>query len=143
QQKMQGFTVAIVGRPNVGKSTLFNRLLEQRKSIVDNFSGVTRDRQYGVADWNGKGFNVIDTGGFVSHSDDVFEKEINKQVLTAIKEADVMLFIVDVTAGVTDLDEEMANLLRKSSKPVILVVNKVDNHERFLDATEFYVFGFQ
>lgn len=139
---MAGFTVAIVGRPNVGKSTLFNRLLEEKKAIVDDFSGVTRDRQYGVADWNGKAFNVIDTGGFVSQSDDVFEKEINKQVLVAIEEADVLLFIVDVTAGVTDLDDAMAQTLRRSKKPVIVVVNKVDNGDRMLDATEFYVFGF-
>lgn len=139
---MAGFTVAIVGRPNVGKSTLFNRLLEEKKAIVDDFSGVTRDRQYGVADWNGKAFNVIDTGGFVSQSDDVFEKEINKQVVIAIDEADVLLFIVDVTAGVTDLDDSMAQVLRRSKKPVIVVVNKVDNSSRMLDATEFYVFGF-
>src|SRR5690606_20792487 len=124
---MAGFTVAIVGRPNVGKSTLFNRLLEEKKAIVDDFSGVTRDRQYGIADWNGKTFNVIDTGGFVSQSDDVFEKEINKQVHIAIEEADVLLFLVDVTAGVTDLDDAMAQVLRRSNKPIIVVVNKVDN----------------
>jgi GTP-binding protein len=140
---MAGFTVAIVGRPNVGKSTLFNRLLETRKAIVDDFSGVTRDRQYGISDWNGKAFNVIDTGGFVSRSEDVFEKEIRKQVYIAIEEADVLLFITDVTAGITDLDDEMAQVLRKSNKPVILVVNKVDNGERQLDATEFYVLGFE
>jgi GTP-binding protein len=139
---MSGFTVAIVGRPNVGKSTLFNRLLEQRKAIVDDFSGVTRDRQYGVCDWNGKTFNVIDTGGFVSRSEDVFEKEIRKQVHIAIDEADVLVFVTDVTAGITDLDDDMAQLLRRSSKPVILAVNKVDNAERQLDATEFYVLGF-
>lgn len=139
---MSGFTVAIVGRPNVGKSTLFNRLIEQRKSIVDDFSGVTRDRQYGMCDWNGKVFNVIDTGGFVSHSEDVFEKEIRKQVHIAIDEADILLFITDVTAGITDLDDEMAQLLRRSKKPVFLVVNKVDNGERQLDATEFYILGF-
>lgn len=139
---MPGFTVAIVGRPNVGKSTLFNRLLEQRKSIVDDFSGVTRDRQYGICDWNGKNFNVIDTGGFVSRSEDVFEKEIRKQVHIAIDEADVLLFITDVTAGITDLDDEMAQVLRRSNKPVFLVVNKVDNSERQLDATEFYILGF-
>ncbi len=140
---MAGFTVAIVGRPNVGKSTLFNRLLEEKKAIVDDFSGVTRDRQYGIADWNGKAFNVIDTGGFVSQSDDIFEKEINKQVMIAIEEADVLLFIVDVTAGVTDLDDAMAQVLRRSKKPVIVVVNKVDNGDRMLDATEFYIFGFE
>lgn len=139
---MPGFTVAIVGRPNVGKSTLFNRLLEQRKSIVDDFSGVTRDRQYGICDWNGKNFNVIDTGGFVSRSEDVFEKEIRKQVHIAIDEADILLFITDVTAGITDLDDEMAQVLRRSNKPVFLVVNKVDNSERQLDATEFYILGF-
>src|SRR6478735_4962723 len=108
------FTVAIVGRPNVGKSTLFNRLLEERKSIVDDQSGVTRDRQYGISDWNGKTFNVIDTGGFVSRSEDVFEKEIRKQVHIAIDEADVLLFVTDVTASITDLDDEMAQVLRKS-----------------------------
>jgi GTP-binding protein len=139
---MSGFTVAIVGRPNVGKSTLFNRLLEQRKSIVDDFSGVTRDRQYGLCDWNGKIFNVIDTGGFVSRSEDVFEKEIRKQVKIAIDESDILVFVTDVTAGITDLDDEMAQVLRKSRKPVFLVVNKVDNSERQLDATEFYVLGF-
>ncbi len=139
---MPGFTVAIVGRPNVGKSTLFNRLLEERKAIVDDFSGVTRDRQYGISDWNGKTFNVIDTGGFVSRSEDVFEKEIRKQVYIAIDEADLILFVTDVTAGITDLDDEMAQVLRKSNKPVFLVVNKVDNSDRQLDATEFYVLGF-
>ncbi len=139
---MPGFTVAIVGRPNVGKSTLFNRLLEQRKAIVDDFSGVTRDRQYGISDWNGKFFNVIDTGGFVSRSEDIFEKEIRKQVHIAIDEADIILFITDVTAGITDLDDDMAQLLRRSNKPIFLVVNKVDNAERQLDATEFYVLGF-
>ncbi len=140
---MAGFTVAIVGRPNVGKSTLFNRLLEQRKAIVDDFSGVTRDRQYGISDWNGKKFNVIDTGGFVSRSEDVFEKEIRKQVLIAIDEADAIVFVVDVTAGITDLDDDMAQLLRRSKKPVLLAVNKVDNSQRHLDATEFYVLGFE
>jgi len=139
---MPGFTVAIVGRPNVGKSTLFNRLLEQRKAIVDDFSGVTRDRQYGISDWNGKMFNVIDTGGFVSRSEDVFEKEIRKQVHIAIDEADIILFVTDVTASITDLDDEMAQVLRRSKKPVFLIVNKVDNAERQLDATEFYLLGF-
>lgn len=137
------FTVAITGRPNVGKSTLFNRLLEQRKAIVDDVSGVTRDRQYGVADWNGKVFNVIDTGGFVAGSDDVFEKEIAKQVLIAIDEADVIIFMVDATTGMTDLDDSMAALLRKSTKPVFLTVNKVDNNERLLEAAEFYSLGFE
>lgn len=140
---MAGFTVAIVGRPNVGKSTLFNRLLEQRKAIVDDFSGVTRDRQYGVADWNGKTFNVIDTGGFVTGSDDIFEREIRKQVIVAMNEANVILFMCDVTTGITDLDASMAEQLRRTSKPVYVVVNKVDNGERLLDATEFYSLGFE
>lgn len=136
------FTVAITGRPNVGKSTLFNRLLEQRKAIVDDISGVTRDRQYGVADWNGKTFNVIDTGGFVPNSEDVFEKEIRKQVKIAIDEADAIIFMTDAAVGITDLDESMADLLRRSSKPVFLAVNKVDNSERQILATEFYGLGF-
>ncbi len=136
------FTVAIVGRPNVGKSTLFNRLLEQRKAIVDDVSGVTRDRQYGVTDWNGKTFNVIDTGGFVPGSQDLFEKEIGKQVLIAVEEANAVIFMVDVSTGMTDLDDSMANLLRKSTKPVFLLVNKVDNNERLLEASEFYSLGF-
>src|SRR5919205_483100 len=123
-----GFTVAIVGRPNVGKSTFFNRLLEQRKSIVADVSGVTRDRQYGVAEWNGKSFNVIDTGGFVPDSEDVFEKEIRKQVIIAVEEANAILFIVDAATGITALDEAMADVLRRSTKPVFLVVNKVDNN---------------
>jgi len=140
---MAGFTVAIVGRPNVGKSTLFNRLLEQRKAIVDDVSGVTRDRQYGVADWNGKAFNVIDTGGFVSNSDDVFEREIRKQVKIAMEEANALIFMCDVATGITDLDADVADLLRRSSKPVFLVVNKVDNSDRRLEATEFYALGFE
>lgn len=139
---MAGFTVAIVGRPNVGKSTLFNRLLEQRKAIVDDVSGVTRDRQYGVAEWNGKTFNVIDTGGFVSRSEDVFEREIRKQVLIALDEADLLMFVVDTATGITNLDDDMADLLRRSTKPVLLVVNKVDNNTRLLEATEFYAMGF-
>jgi GTPase len=139
---MSGFTVAIVGRPNVGKSTFFNRLLEQRKAIVDDVSGVTRDRQYGVADWNGKSFNIIDTGGFVPASEDVFEREIGKQVMIAVEEANAMLFMVDAATGITDLDESMADVLRRTAKPVFLVVNKVDNHERLLEATEFYGLGF-
>lgn len=137
------FTVAIVGRPNVGKSTLFNRLLEQRKAIVDDVSGVTRDRQYGICEWNGKTFNVIDTGGFVHGSEDVFEKEIAKQVLIAVEEADAILFMVDATTGLTDLDDSMAQVLRKSTKPVLLTVNKVDNNDRMLEATEFYILGFE
>lgn len=140
---MSGFTVAIVGRPNVGKSTLFNRLLEQRKAIVDDVSGVTRDRQYGIADWNGKTFNVIDTGGFVSKSEDVFEREIRKQVKIAMQEANLLLFLCDVSTGITDLDADMADLLRRSAKPVFLVVNKVDNGERMLEAAEFYSMGFE
>ncbi|MBC7850053.1 MAG: ribosome biogenesis GTPase Der [Chitinophagaceae bacterium] len=136
------FTVAIIGRPNVGKSTLFNRLLEQRKAIVDDISGVTRDRQYGIADWNGKNFNVIDTGGFVPQSDDIFEREIRKQVLIAVEEANALLFMVDAATGITDLDEAMADVLRRTAKPVFLVVNKVDNHDRLLEATEFYGLGF-
>ncbi|WP_276501540.1 ribosome biogenesis GTPase Der [Terrimonas pollutisoli] len=136
------FTVAIVGRPNVGKSTFFNRLLEERKAIVDDMSGVTRDRQYGVADWNGKNFNVIDTGGFVAGSEDVFEKEIAKQVLIAVDEADAILFMVDAHTGMTDLDDSMAHVLRRSKKPVFLTVNKVDNNERLLEASEFYSLGF-
>jgi len=140
---MSGFTVAIVGRPNVGKSTFFNRLLEKRKAIVDDASGVTRDRQYGVSDWNGKSFNLIDTGGFVPQSDDVFEREIKKQVLIAVEEAHALIFIVDATTGITDLDVAMADVLRRTSKPVFLAVNKVDNHELLLEATEFYGLGFE
>ena len=137
------FTLAIVGRPNVGKSTLFNRLLEQRKAIVDDFSGVTRDRQYGICEWNGKTFNVIDTGGFVPDSVDIFETEIRKQVTIAMEEANAILFMVDVATGITDLDDAMTKLLRRSNKPVFCVVNKVDNGERQLDATEFYSLGFE
>jgi GTPase len=137
------FTVAIVGRPNVGKSTLFNRLLEQKKAIVDDISGVTRDRQYGIAEWLDKTFNLIDTGGFVSNSDDIFEKEIHKQVKIAIEEASLIIFVTDVTTGITDLDDEMAKLLRQTTKPVLLMVNKVDNSERNLLATEFYSMGFE
>lgn len=140
---MPGYTVAIVGRPNVGKSTLFNRLLEERKAIVDDVSGVTRDRQYGIADWNGKNFNVIDTGGFVSNSEDVFEKEIKKQVIIALEEADLLVFVVDTMTGITDQDAEMAKMLRKAEKPVLLAVNKVDNAQRALEATEFYSLGLE
>lgn len=138
-----GYTVAITGRPNVGKSTFFNRMLGERKAIVDDVSGVTRDRQYGIADWAGKTFNLIDTGGFVSGSDDVFEKEIRKQVHIAIEEADAIIFMTDVTTGITSLDDDMANLLRRATKPVYLVVNKVDNYERQLSANEFYALGFE
>ena len=142
QIKNMSFTVAIVGRPNVGKSTLFNRLLEERKAIVDDVSGVTRDRQYGVADWNGKDFNVIDTGGFVAGSEDVFEKEIAKQVLIAVDEADAIIFMVDAHTGMTDLDDSMAHILRRSTKPVFLTVNKVDDNNKLLEASEFYSLGF-
>ncbi|HEY0042073.1 MAG TPA: ribosome biogenesis GTPase Der [Flavisolibacter sp.] len=137
------FTVAIVGRPNVGKSTIFNRLLEQRKAIVEDTPGVTRDRQYGIADWNGKNFYVIDTGGFVPESEDVFEREIRKQVRIAMDEASVILFVVDAATGMTDLDDAMADVLRRSTKPVFLVVNKVDNNQRLLEASEFYSLGFE
>lgn len=137
------FTVAIVGRPNVGKSTFFNRLLEQRKAIVDDVSGVTRDRQYGVAEWTGKSFNVIDTGGFVPQSEDIFEREIRKQVLIALEEAHAIIFMVDAATGITNLDESMADMLRRSKKPVFLAVNKVDNHNRMLEASEFYSLGFE
>ena len=136
------FTVAIVGRPNVGKSTIFNRLLEQRKAIVEDTPGVTRDRQYGIADWNGRNFYVIDTGGFVPEGEEAFESEIRKQVHIAVDEASVVLFIVDAATGMTDLDDAMANILRRSTKPVFLVVNKVDNNERLLEASEFYSLGF-
>ncbi|MGH2647514.1 MAG: ribosome biogenesis GTPase Der, partial [Ginsengibacter sp.] len=137
------YTIAITGRPNVGKSTFFNRLLEQRKAIVDDVSGVTRDRQYGEAEWTGKKFNVIDTGGFVAHSNDVFEKEIRKQVHIAVSEANAIIFMCDVATGITDLDQQMAEMLRRSPKPVFLVVNKVDNHARLLEASEFYSLGFK
>ncbi len=140
---MAGFTVAIVGRPNVGKSTFFNRLLEQRKAIVDDTSGVTRDRQYGVTDWNGKTFNVIDTGGFVPQSEDIFEREIKKQVMIALQEASAVIFMVDTATGITNLDQAMADVLRRTEKPVFLAVNKVDNSERLLEATEFYSLGFE
>ena len=138
-----GFTVAIAGRPNVGKSTFFNRMMEERKAIVHDVSGVTRDRQYGIADWNGKSFNIIDTGGFVPDSQDIFEREIRKQVEIAVEEANAIVFMVDVTTGITDLDEAMADVLRRSSKPVFLVVNKVDNPERMMEAAEFYSLGFE
>lgn len=136
-----GNIVAIVGRPNVGKSTLFNRLTESRSAIVDEASGVTRDRHYGKVDWNGKEFTLIDTGGYVKGSDDIFEDEIRKQVILAIEECDIIIFVADVTAGVTDLDQTVANLLRKTNKKVILVSNKVDNNERRHDSSVFYGFG--
>ncbi|MFD3002178.1 ribosome biogenesis GTPase Der [Pontibacter toksunensis] len=133
--------IAIVGRPNVGKSTLFNRLIGQRKAIMDNESGVTRDRSYGHGQWVGKYFTVIDTGGYVHGSDDIFEEEINKQVELAIKEADVILFMVDVDAGLTGLDEEFANVLRRSDKPVYIVANKADTTARANQMGEFYSLG--
>ncbi|MFT5791618.1 MAG: GTP-binding protein [Roseivirga sp.] len=133
--------VAIVGRPNVGKSTLFNRLIQRREAIVDSVSGVTRDRHYGKSDWNGKNFSVIDTGGYAVGSDDIFEEEIRKQVNLAIEEADIIVFVVDVTEGITPMDTEVANLLRKVKKPIFLTVNKVDNAMRTDDALEFYNLG--
>ncbi|NUY81809.1 ribosome biogenesis GTPase Der [Flavobacterium sp. MAH-1] len=136
-----GNIVAIVGRPNVGKSTLFNRLIQRREAIVDSVAGVTRDRNYGKSEWNGKEFSVIDTGGYIKGSDDIFEGEIRKQVELAIDEADVILFIVDVEEGITPMDEEVAKLLRKVTKPVLLGVNKVDNAMREKDAIEFYNLG--
>jgi len=136
-----GNIAAIVGRPNVGKSTFFNRLTETRQAIVDEVSGVTRDRHYGKVFWNGQDFSIIDTGGYVTNSDDVFEAEIQKQVILAIDEADVVIFLVDVTSGITDLDETIAGMLRKITKPVLLVVNKVDNSQRLYDASLFYGLG--
>ncbi len=133
--------VAIVGRPNVGKSTFFNRLIQRREAIVDAVSGVTRDRHYGKSDWNGKEFSLIDTGGYVKGSDDIFEAEIDKQVELAIDEADAIIFMVDVEDGITGMDEDVAKLLRKVTKPVFLVVNKVDNGKRAEDAVEFYSLG--
>ena len=133
--------VAIVGRPNVGKSTLFNRLVQRREAIVDAVSGVTRDRHYGKSDWNGKEFSVIDTGGYVVGSDDLFEGEIRKQVQLAIDEADIIVFVVDVEDGITPMDTEVAKLLRKVSKPIFIAVNKVDNAMRQNDAVEFYNLG--
>ncbi|SIS49857.1 ribosome biogenesis GTPase Der [Belliella pelovolcani] len=133
--------VAIVGRPNVGKSTFFNRLVEERKAIEDNMSGVTRDRHYGHAQWGGKFFSVIDTGGYVTGSDDVFEAEIRKQVTLALEEASVVLFVVDCHDGLTDLDKEFANVLRTSKKPIYIVANKADNQSQVLMSTEFYALG--
>lgn len=134
--------VAIVGRPNVGKSTLFNRLVGERKAIVDDSSGVTRDRHYGKAEWLDREFTVIDTGGYVTSSDDLFEKNIRSQVEIAIQEADVLLFMVDVTTEITDLDQSFAQVLRRSKKPVLVVVNKTDNFERIHEAAVFYSLGF-
>jgi GTP-binding protein len=133
--------VAIVGRPNVGKSTLFNRLVQRREAIVDSVSGVTRDRHYGKSDWNGKEFSVIDTGGYIIGSDDIFEEEIRKQVNLAIEEADLIVFVVNVEDGITPMDAEVAKLLRKVKKPIFTVVNKVDNAMREPDAVEFYNLG--
>ena len=133
--------VAIVGRPNVGKSTLFNRLVGQRRAIVDATAGTTRDRHYGRTDWNGREFSVIDTGGYTVNSDDVFEDEIRRQVLLAIDEADVILFLVEVSTGITDLDQMMADLLRRTSKQVIPVCNKVDNYDQIYSSYEFNSLG--
>lgn len=133
--------VAIVGRPNVGKSTFFNRLIQRRDAIVDSVSGVTRDRNYGKSEWNGKAFSVIDTGGYIKGSEDIFEAEIRRQVELAIDEADAILFVVDVEEGITPMDDEVAKLLRKVEKPVLLVVNKVDNAMRAAEAVEFYSLG--
>lgn len=136
-----GRLVAIVGRPNVGKSTLFNRLTQSRTAIVDDTSGTTRDRQYGKVDWCGQEFSIVDTGGWVVNSEDIFEGEINKQVAIAIEEADVILFVVDAMNGVTDLDDMVAGILRRSNKPIILVANKCDSNEWRYNAAEFYSFG--
>ncbi len=133
--------VAIVGRPNVGKSTLFNRLIEQKKAIMDNMSGVTRDRHYGYGQWTGKFFSVIDTGGYVHGSEDIFEGAIREQVELAIEESAVLLFVVDCTTGLTDLDKDFANILRRSKKPVLLVANKADTNEKAMAAAEFYELG--
>lgn len=135
--------VAIVGRPNVGKSTFFNRMIKRREAIVDAVSGVTRDRNYGKSDWNGKEFSLIDTGGYVRGSDDVFQSEIDKQVELAIDEADAIIFMVDVESGLTGMDQEVADLLRRSKKPVFLAINKVDASNRVHDALEFYALGFE
>lgn len=136
-----GNLVAIVGRPNVGKSTLFNRLTQTRQAIVNEEAGTTRDRQYGKSEWGGREFSVVDTGGWVLNSDDVFEEEINKQVQIAIEEADVILFVVDVAGGITDLDLQVAQILRRSKKPVLVVANKADNFDMHYAAAEFYKFG--
>src|SRR6185436_10262704 len=135
-------TVAIIGRPNVGKSTLFKRLIGERKAIINDTSGVTRDRIYGISEWNGKTFNVIDTGGFVSHTQDIFEQEIKKQVHIAIDEAAVLLFVVDAIVGVTDLEQDITRMLRRHNKKVLLVVNKADNAKRMYEGSEFYSLGF-
>jgi GTP-binding protein len=136
-----GNLVAIVGSPNVGKSTLFNRLTKTRQAIVNDEAGTTRDRQYGKTEWQGHEFSVVDTGGWVVNSDDIFEEEIRKQVLLAVDEADVILFVVDVMSGITDLDAQVATILRRTSKPVLIVANKTDNHELQYNAPEFYGLG--
>ena len=136
-----GNLVAIVGRPNVGKSTLFNRLTKSRSAIVSEEAGTTRDRQYGKCEWNGREFSVVDTGGWVVNSDDIFEEEIRKQVVIATEEADLLLFLVDLTTGLTDLDEDVALILRRTKLPVILVVNKADNFDQYFEAAEFYKLG--
>ena len=136
-----GNLVAIVGRPNVGKSTLFNRLTQSRQAIVNETAGTTRDRQYGKVDWEGREFSIVDTGGWVVNSEDIFEEEINKQVAIAIEEADVVIFVVDVTNGTTDLDDHVANILRRSKKPVILAANKSDSNQSQYYAAEFYKLG--
>ena len=133
--------VAIVGRPNVGKSTLFNRLTKTRSAIVSDTAGTTRDRQYGKVDWNGREFSIVDTGGWVVNSEDIFEDAIRRQVLVATEEADMVLFVVDVQTGLTDWDEDVAQILRRSKLPVMLVVNKVDKNEQQYDAAEFYSLG--
>ena len=135
--------VAIIGRPNVGKSTLYNRLVGERDAITDDFSGVTRDRKYGFCEWNGKRFGVVDTGGFVQNSDDIFEAAIRSQVKAAAEEAAVLIFMVDAQTGITDLDDHIAKWLRRVDKPVFLVVNKVDNHHSMMDANEFWAMGFE
>lgn len=136
-----GQLIAIVGRPNVGKSTLFNRLTESRTAIVDETAGTTRDRQYGHVSWNGRDFSIVDTGGWVVNSDDIFESEINKQVYLAIEQADEILFVVDAMNGVTDLDDHVSEILRKSKKPVLLVANKVDSNDWLYNVPEFYALG--
>ena len=141
QYTVMGQLVAIVGRPNVGKSTLFNRLTESRTAIVDETAGTTRDRQYGKVNWNGKEFSIVDTGGWVVNSEDIFEGEINKQVALAIEQADEILFVVDSMNGVTDLDDHVAEILRKSKKPVLLVANKVDSNDWLYNVPEFYGLG--
>ena len=141
KQTKMGNIVAIVGRPNVGKSTLFNRLTKTRRAIVNEQAGTTRDRQYGKSEWNGREFSVVDTGGWVVNSTDVFEDEIKRQVTLAIDEADIVLFVLDTVSGITDLDTEVAQILRRCTKPVILVANKVDTFDLQYQAAEFYKLG--